>query len=314
MTTKNPLISDTAATIAEQTRAAIERGEDPFGDDEDVAKNPPVEGSGSGEGSLASADADAGDEGSDDAPAGAADGEGSETDASTAAESDTPPAEEVATDGEPELPTYEVRDRDYQAELTTLSAKEDEIEKAWSSGELTDEQRAAQLKEVRTEIRSIEREQIREETKAELNQQAILSSQKKVLARMAINSKAAGELDYGDQATASAFDAMFKAVRADPANKDLSYAQRVEKTHNALCAARGITRKAVAAPATAPAPAPAAARTPPQAPVTLRGVPNAAVSNTGGSRVEAIGKLTGQAYQEAFAKLSPAEKAALLDE
>jgi hypothetical protein len=59
---------------------------------------------------------------------------------------------------------------------------------------------------------------------------------------------------------------------------------------------------------------PAAERKPAgEAPVTLRSLPSASTPNTGGI-LEQIGRLKGPAYEAAYAKLTPAQQAALLDE
>jgi hypothetical protein len=47
--------------------------------------------------------------------------------------------------------------------------------------------------------------------------------------------------------------------------------------------------------------------------VTLRTLPSAATPNSGGNVLDNLSKLKGQAYQDAFAKLTPAQKAALTD-
>ena len=52
----------------------------------------------------------------------------------------------------------------------------------------------------------------------------------------------------------------------------------------------------------------------PAVPPTLRGIPTAATPNSGGGVVEQMANLSGQAYEAAFSKLSPAQQAALLGE
>ena len=63
-----------------------------------------------------------------------------------------------------------------------------------------------------------------------------------------------------------------------------------------------------------PAKAPASDRKPAgDVPVTLRSLPSASTPNTGGV-IEQIARLKGPAYEAAYAKLTPAQQAALLDE
>jgi hypothetical protein len=45
----------------------------------------------------------------------------------------------------------------------------------------------------------------------------------------------------------------------------------------------------------------------------LRDLPAASTPHTGGSALDAMGNLKGQAYQDAFNRLSPAQQAQLLD-
>ena len=51
-----------------------------------------------------------------------------------------------------------------------------------------------------------------------------------------------------------------------------------------------------------------------KAPVTLRGLPVAATPNSNGDVIEQMSRLSGQAYQDAFAKLSPQQRRSLVDE
>jgi len=46
----------------------------------------------------------------------------------------------------------------------------------------------------------------------------------------------------------------------------------------------------------------------------LRNIPAASTPNANGNLLDEIGRLSGQAYQDAFAKLSPNQRKALLDE
>jgi hypothetical protein len=51
-----------------------------------------------------------------------------------------------------------------------------------------------------------------------------------------------------------------------------------------------------------------------KAPVTLRGLPVASTPNSNGDVIEQMSWLSGQAYQDAFAKLSPQQRRSLVDE
>jgi hypothetical protein len=52
----------------------------------------------------------------------------------------------------------------------------------------------------------------------------------------------------------------------------------------------------------------------PRKPPTLRGLPNAAAATTGNDLATAMGRLKGAAFEAAYAKLTPAQQAALVDD
>ena len=79
----------------------------------------------------------------------------------------------------------------------------------------------------------------------------------------------------------------------------------IEDAHKMVKAMRGVQSQAKA---------PASDRkTAGDVPVTLRSLPSASTPNTGGV-IEQIARLKGPAYEAAYAKLTPAQQAALLDE
>lgn len=296
---KNPLVSDATATINDEIQAAQERGEDVFGDDEPLVRHLPTS-----EGDADSDSADAGDAGDDtDPPAdGASDDEGA---------IDQAALEAVASEDAPARPTYDRPEaRDFDAERKTLRGSKSDIQKQWNDGELSDEEYAAKVSEVDDQLDALLTAKVKAETIEDLNRQAVIQTQQQVLESIRATSKKANELDYADIKVATAYDKMLGAVMADPDNGGKTFAELAQLAHDALCTTRGVKRAAPAADPNNPKPR----REAPVIPTTLRGLPNASVSNTGGSRIDAISKLTGPAYQEAFEKLSPAEKAALLDE
>lgn len=300
---KNPLVSEATAAIGEEIRAAQERGEDPFGDDEPLVKSMPASSAGAdGEGANAS---DAGESANTktDAPA---NGEVADEGAI-----DQAALEAVASEDAPARPTYESPEaRDFDTERKTLRASKNDIQKQWNDGELSDEEYAAKVAAVDDQLDALLVAKTQAETIENLNRQAVIQTQMQVLDAIRTSSKKANELDYSDAKVATAYDKMLGAVMADPDNGGKTFAELAQLAHDALCTTRGVKRAAPAADPNNSRPR----REAPVIPTTLRGLPNASVSNTGGSRIDAISKLTGPAYQEAFSKLSPAEKAALLDE
>ena len=96
-------------------------------------------------------------------------------------------------------------------------------------------------------------------------------------------------------------------LAAQPDNAGKDFADLIEDAHKMVKAMRGVQTPAKAA-------APAQERKPAgDAPVTLRSLPSASTPNTGGV-IEQIARLKGPAYEAAYAKLTPAQQAALLDE
>ncbi len=311
MKTNQPPASEALAAKIDE---AIARGEDPLGDDEPLEVVP-----------------DEDDDDADDADTGAADGEATEAgegtqaagegDATTAA-ADSTKADEPALDvealeaiaaDEPDAPAFEVDKTDFKAERAKLSTDEKKIEDDWAAGNLSDAERGQKLLELRDRRDDLTRQETRAETIADLNRQQQQTYQTRVLRSIATQSKTAGQLDYSDAKVGSAYDAMLRAVAADPNNEGKKFHELAQLAHEALCATRGV--KAAPAPTAAAAtPAAPAARKSPAAPITLRDLPVAATPNTGGDALDALGKLEGQAYQEAYNRLSPAQQARLLDE
>ena len=120
----------------------------------------------------------------------------------------------------------------------------------------------------------------------------------------------------------------------------MKFGDLVDEAHRVVLALRGRVGKLQFEPVVAAAPAPAVtasavkeakavkAATPvavasqkvpdrqpaEKAPVTLRGLPVASTPNSNGDVIEQMSRLSGQAYQDAFAKLSPQQRRSLVDE
>lgn len=291
---KNPLVSNETAKITDDIQAAQERGEDPFGDDEPLVKNIPQSTDDANDGAAKD------DQQADLVAVGAADDEGA---------IDQTALETVANDDAAARPIYDRPEaRDFDTERKALRGSKAEMQKQWNDGELSDEQYAAKIGEVDDQLDALLTAKVKADTIDDLNRQAVIQTQTQVLQSVRDASKKANELDYTDAKVATAYDRMLGAVMADPENGGKSFGELAQLAHEGLCAVRGVKRAAPASDVPRPR------RETPAVPTTLRGLPNAAASNTGGSRLEAVGRLTGPAYQEAFNKLSAAERATLLDE
>jgi hypothetical protein len=155
-------------------------------------------------------------------------------------------------------------------------------------------------------------QQIRAETLQEVNTQSAAQSQAAVIKALIHNTKA--EVSYATDAKAQRqFDMALGQVSADPDMAGKSFKELTDEAHKVVLALRGIVK--TSNKTAEELAADAAARMPGgKAPVTLRSIPPAATANTGGNITEALSRLSGQEYEAAYSKLTPQQKAALLDD
>lgn len=276
----------------EAIAAAQAAGQDPFGDDEPLT-----------------VEADADKPASKAAPEAAAEPEAEQAaaDAPTAeaeqAEADPAPA--AASTEAAELPTYKAElPQDYKAQRAELMKAKAEAMKKLMDGEIDAEAYAAEDASVSEALEDLAAARIRAETLQEANAQSQQAYQARAIQRLIANAKS--EVDYAADATAQQqFDTSLQVLAAQPANAGKDFADLIEDAHKMVKAMRGVQT---------PAKAPAADRKPAgDMPVTLRSLPSASTPNTGGV-IEQIARLKGPAYEAAYAKLTPAQQAALLDE
>lgn len=263
----------------EAIAAAQAAGQDPFGDDEPLTVG-----------------ADADEPAPEAVPEAAADTEAEQ------AEADPAPA--AASTEAAELPTYKAElPQDYKAQRAELMKAKADAMKQLMDGEIDAETFAAEDARVAEALEDLAAARIRAETLQEANTQAQQAYQARAIQRLIANAKS--EVDYAaDPAAQKQFDTSLQVLAAQPDNASKDFADLIEDAHKMVKAMRGI----------APQAKPAAERRPAgDAPVTLRGVPSASTPNTGGV-IEQIARLKGPAYEAAYAKLTPAQQAALLDE
>lgn len=271
----------------EAIAAAEAAGQDPFGDDEpltveDAADEPAPEAAADSEVEQAAADAPAAEEEQD--------------------EADPSPA--AASTEAAELPTYKAEvPQDYKAQRAELMKAKADAMKKLMDGEIDADTYAAEDARVSDALEDLAAARIRAETLQEANAQSQQAYQARAIQRLIANTKS--EVDYAADATAQKqFDTSLQVLAAQPDNAGKDFADLIEDAHKMVKAMRGI----------APQAKPVAERKPAgDAPVTLRGVPSASTPNTGGV-IEQIARLKGPAYEAAYAKLTPAQQAALLDE
>ena len=103
-------------------------------------------------------------------------------------------------------------------------------------------------------------------------------------------------------------------LASDPDNAGRSYKALAREAHASVLAVLGIAKAAGPAAAPAVPTGKPPAREAPVPPLSLRGLPNASTANSGGGAEEALGRLKGPAFQDAYSKLTAAQKAALVDD
>lgn len=272
----------------EAIAAAEAAGQDPFGDDEPLtveadADEPAPEAAAEPEAKQAAADAPAAEE--------------------EQAEADPAPA--AASTEAAELPTYKAElPSDYKAQRAELLQAKAEAMKKLMDGEIDAETFAAEDMRVAEALEDLAAARIRAETLQEANAQSQQAYQARAIQRLIANAK--GEVDYAADAVAQKqFDTSLQVLAAQPDNAGKDFADLIEDAHKMVKAMRGVQSQGKQ---------PAPDRKPAgEVPVTLRSLPSASTPNTGGV-LEQIARLKGPAYEAAYAKLTPAQQAALLDE
>lgn len=218
----------------------------------------------------------------------------------------------------PQMPTYTVNTEQVQAQVTERTKLRGDIaaiDQKWADGEITTEERLAQITPLQDKVDTINGNLAVTQALAAANQQSIGQYQQAVIADITQRGAAIG-LDYANKAVLQdQFNAVLEALEANPANHTLTFQQLAEKAHNAVMLANGIAPTAAApAPAAGASPTPPTRATPP-APPTLRDMPAAQRANEGfaqGTLADQV--LAGDAMQaeENWNRLTPAQREALL--
>lgn len=286
----------------QKTLAAIEAakaaGQDPFGDDEPLGQEDDAPANAAVAGAEAQPDAG-------EPPATGAQDE-------VAVADDTPPnpveqadqvAPSAAQDTEQPMQYQTELPADYPAKRAELvKAKADAMRKLLN-GEVDADEFAAEDARISGELEELSAARIRAETLQDANRQASVLYQQQALKRLV--TKVKGDVDYAaDESARKQFDTALKVLAADGDGRD--FAELIDEAHAIVSARRGI------ATAKAPQATPATRKPDGTPPVTLRGIPSASTPNTG-SVVDQLARLKGPAYEAAYARLTPAQKASLLD-
>lgn len=219
---------------------------------------------------------------------------------------DSPATDDLPVTAEAEraaLPTYKAEvPSDYQAQRTELLNAKAEAMKKLLDGEIDPADYAAEEVRVTVALEDLAAARIRAETLQEANVQSQQMYQQRAIQRLISSTKA--EIDYAsDKAAQQQFDTSLRVLSAQPDADGKDFADLIEDAHKMVKAMRGIQTQ----PKTT-----AERKHSGDVPVTLRSLPSASTPNTGGV-LEQISRLKGPAYEAAFDKLTPAQKAALLD-
>lgn len=297
--------------IAAQTAA----GGDPFGDEEELVR----------EGSTPPADVPPAaetvdEEGDEGAPADGADGkEGEEgedaasTEQQAAEKNDEIDPEELADIADPPQLTQPPRfqaeaPKEFKEQRSKLLGERATATAKLMNGEIDTEQYTAEEIRITEALDELTRQQVRAETLAEVNRQNDANYSQRALDQLIRRAKA--EVDYkATPAAAQQFDRSLQVLLADPEYAGKDIAEVYDDAHKMVCAMRGVQQGKVSKPAAAPSRQPEGSP-----PVTLRNLPAAASTTPAGGVEEQLARLHGPEYEAAFAKLTPAQRARILDE
>lgn len=278
----------------QKTLAAIEAakaaGQDPFGDDEPLGQED-------------DAPTEASDTPADEVPDTASTGDAPPTDTGEQAEQAAPTA---AQDTEQPMQYQTELPADYPAKRAELTKAKADVMRKLLNGEVDADEFAAEDARISGELEELNAARIRAETLQDANRQASVLYQQQALKRLV--AKVKGDVDYAaDESARKQFDTALKVLVADGDGRD--FAELIDEAHAIVSARRGI---ATAKKSAADAPAAPTRKPDGTPPVTLRGIPSASTPNTG-SVVDQLARLKGPAYEAAYARLTPAQKASLLD-
>lgn len=274
--------------------AAKAAGTDPFGDDEPLGVEPDEVEPEALADEVTPEQAD--EQAVDEAPA------ETEATAEPVTEPVVPPLQDAPPSYKTDMPA------DYKAQRQALLAERAAAMKKLLEGELEAGEFAEAEARISDALEDLTAQRIRAETLHEANIQGQQRYQQQALNRLVAKSKA--EIDYASDADArNQFDTALQVVSAQPNNQGKDFADLIDTAHMMVKAMRGVMTAPVAQSTKSPADRKPAGDPPP---VTLRSLPSASTPNTG-SVTDQIARLKGPAYEAAFSKLTPSQKAALLD-
>lgn len=299
--------------VLDATKAAQERGEDPFGDDEPLVPESNDQRAAKARVAAAVEDGEEPDAADLEQAADPNEPDNDEEPPVGDAPPEPKPREEspVDLDDEDDAEPAPYRGKTLDAieeEAKALRAEKRAEFKKLMSGDLDDDAYSEKEGDIQSKLDAL----LVQRAKAESRNEAILDHENGILMAIKRDAKKAG-FDYDaveDKRAVTQFDAALRAIAAT-AEPGRTFKSIAKEAHATVMALRGIAK---ARQAEAPKP-PAPRQQGRGAPLTLRNLPAAGTPNTGGDPlVDSMRHLKGPAYEAAYSKLTPGQKAKLLDE
>jgi hypothetical protein len=196
---------------------------------------------------------------------------------------------------------------DFKGQRAALLAEESAALKQLLNGEIDDEQFAAKRTELAEKLDDVTYERARYEALKTTHEQAARAHQTQVIESI---KRTKDGVDYEtDESARMLWDKAAALLAADDASKD--FLTIANDAHRMVLAMRGIVKPDAGADKPPKPAQPAAKKEMPAVPLTLRNLPSAS-THEAGSLSDRMAGLSGTAYEEAFARLSPAERNSLL--
>lgn len=297
--------ADLLATLTDEERAALAEDDD----------STPVGDAGGAGGDAGDGNAD--DDGDDGDDSGHGEQAGSDTGAQTQPGADTGSPAAVAGSVEPAAgPAYDARlPNDYEQQIKSLKELEAGLRQKFKDGEIDIEERDVGLAELSEHRERLVVARTKAEISQEMSQQSAATQWQNAINRALVEfaKPENGGIDYtNDPAKAQDWDQFVRVLAAKPEHADKSMDWFLQEAHKRNMALHGVERRAAAAP-TPPKDPLADAKAKRKAPVaglpaTLAHVPGSDGPGDVEDAFADVLALDGQAYEDAIARMSPAQR------
>lgn len=298
--------ADALATLTPEEREAIE-GSDISDDDLDAVKK--IAGSAGSDDDGNDDDDDDGDDGDDNTPPAEGKAPAPEP-APAAADGDADPEPEPA----PAAPRYEAQlPSDYDDQIKGLKDRDAELRQKFKDGEIDIDERDAGLAALSEQREQLLVARAKAEISQEMTQQTAQQSWQTEINRFVARAAKDDGIDYRkDPAKAADWDQFVRILAARPEHSDKSMDWFLAEAHKRVQALHGLAPKAAEAGQgkVDPVADAVAKRKPPigAAPRNLSQVPGSDGPGDVGSEFADVEALEGQAYEDAIARMSPAQR------